>query len=88
MAWGRGDLFAISVADSTGQAYLLASFHGDTNGLATLPVLRSILAVCSPVLSFFPLQSWHGCRAAITVRTMHAFCGSRSVTHCPVDPDL
>ena len=45
MAWGRGDLFAISVLDRTGQPYLLASFHGDTNGLATLPVIRSILAV-------------------------------------------
>jgi hypothetical protein len=38
-----GDLFAICVTDlADGQKYLLASFHGDTNGLATKPVLSAV----------------------------------------------
>ena len=34
-----GDLLVMSVADNMQRKYLLASFHGDTNGLATIPVL-------------------------------------------------
>jgi hypothetical protein len=33
-----GDIVAVSVADHRGVLHLLASFHGDTNGLATIPV--------------------------------------------------
>lgn len=42
-----GDLFAISVTSSTGEKYLLASFHGDTNGLATIPVLTAVVKYVS-----------------------------------------
>lgn len=39
----KGDLFAITVTHKvTNTKYLLASFHGDTNGLATIPVLDAI----------------------------------------------
>jgi len=52
-----GDLLAISVkakaggpadlaaADGAQTSYLLASFHGDTNGLASLPVLQAVHAL-------------------------------------------
>merc|ERR1719217_1860686 len=32
-----GDLIVVEVSDKLERPYLLASFHGDTNGLATLP---------------------------------------------------
>jgi len=38
----QGDIFAITVQDVARQKYLLASFHGDTNGLATIPVVRAV----------------------------------------------
>jgi len=38
----NGDLLVISAEDVLGRQYLLASFHGDTNGLATLPVLAAV----------------------------------------------
>ena len=46
----NGDLLVVSVEDVLGRHYLLASFHGDTNGLATLPVLAAVhtLAVSMP----------------------------------------
>lgn len=37
-----GDLFAITATDKNDQKYVLASFHGDTNGLASLPVLQAV----------------------------------------------
>jgi len=39
-----GDLFGISIKDNAGFDYILASFHGDTNGLATIPVVASVHA--------------------------------------------
>jgi len=43
----NGDLLVLSATDSHGRKYLLASFHGDTNGLATLPVLAAVHALAS-----------------------------------------
>ena len=43
-----GDLLLLSVDDVQGRSYLLASFHGDTNGLATLPVLAAVHALAQP----------------------------------------
>ena len=37
-----GDLLVVAVDDTLGRKHLLASFHGDTNGLATLPVLGAV----------------------------------------------
>lgn len=38
-----GDLIAVSVTGRLdGRKYLLASFHGDTNGLATLIMVRAV----------------------------------------------
>jgi len=37
-----GDLCAMTMQGADGKRYLLASFHGDTNGKASLPVLRSL----------------------------------------------
>ena len=39
-----GDLLLAGAEDIVGRKYLLASFHGDTNGLATLPVLAAVHA--------------------------------------------
>ena len=39
----KGDVFAITMRDSiSGHPFLLASFHGDTNGLATAPVVSAV----------------------------------------------
>jgi hypothetical protein len=39
----KGDLFVLSVTRlSDGVKFLLASFHGDTNGLATIPVVKAV----------------------------------------------
>lgn len=40
-----GDLIVMSVSDMMQRKYLLASFHGDTNGLATVPVLEAVHAL-------------------------------------------
>ena len=41
----QGDLLAITVQKrKTGKKYILASFHGDTNGLATIPILDAVRA--------------------------------------------
>ena len=37
----KGDIIALNVADVDGNVYVIASFHGDTNGLATIPVLTA-----------------------------------------------
>jgi hypothetical protein len=38
-----GDIFSISVSNSDGsEHYMLSSFHGDTNGLATIPVTTAV----------------------------------------------
>lgn len=49
----NGDLLVVAVDDVLGRKYLLASFHGDTNGLATLPVLGAVhkLAATMPTYS-------------------------------------
>jgi len=39
-----GDMFAVTVRDKSGGKYFLASFHGDTNGLATIPVVSATKA--------------------------------------------
>jgi len=38
----NGDLLAITVQDKSGKDFMLASFHGDTNGLATIPVVSAV----------------------------------------------
>merc|ERR1712072_1670073 len=42
-----GDLLAITVSDKAGKKYLLASFHGDTDGLATKNTLHAVHALSS-----------------------------------------
>lgn len=37
-----GDMLVLTARDWQQRRYLLASFHGDTNGLASIPVLRAI----------------------------------------------
>jgi hypothetical protein len=38
----RGDLFVIKADHVDGTRYLFASFHGDTNGLLTIPVVTAV----------------------------------------------
>ena len=40
-----GDLIVITVSDASGRPFLLASFHGDTDGLATAPTLAAVHAL-------------------------------------------
>ena len=35
----------ISIFFRSGQSYLLASFHGDTNGLASIPIVEALQEV-------------------------------------------
>mmetsp|Transcript_27488 Transcript_27488/g.33331 ORF Transcript_27488/g.33331 Transcript_27488/m.33331 type:complete len:581 (+) Transcript_27488:287-2029(+) len=39
----KGDILAITATDAKNVKYVIASFHGDTNGLATIPVLDAII---------------------------------------------
>lgn len=39
----KGDINAISAIDSEGTPFVIASFHGDTNGLATIPVNTALV---------------------------------------------
>lgn len=43
----RGDILAITTVDSDNFPYVIASFHGDTNGLATIPVVTAMTNVIS-----------------------------------------
>ena len=40
-----GDLVGLTIDSTDGGSFFLASFHGDTNGLATIPVLDALHAV-------------------------------------------
>jgi len=40
----NGDILAITAKNARGDDFVVASFHGDTNGLATIPVLDAIVA--------------------------------------------
>ena len=43
----KGDLLALTVVDTNDYTkYLLGSFHGDTNGLATIPVVKVCISEC------------------------------------------
>ena len=39
----KGDINAIKTVDNEGIPYVIASFHGDTNGLATIPVNAALM---------------------------------------------
>lgn len=43
----KGDILAITTTDRDGILFVVASFHGDTNGLATKPVLDAIITAMS-----------------------------------------
>lgn len=43
----KGDILAITATDKDGIPFVIASFHGDTNGLATKPVLDAIMKAMS-----------------------------------------
>lgn len=47
-----GDLFALVATDASGSGYLIASFHGDTNGLATKPVLGALMKAKTAASAF------------------------------------
>jgi hypothetical protein len=47
----KGDVYAITARDSlTGHPFLLVSFHGDTNGLATIPVVGAVAKYAAETL--------------------------------------
>eukprot|EP00578_Thalassiosira_sp_NH16_P023927 CAMPEP_0181091284 /NCGR_PEP_ID=MMETSP1071-20121207/8317_1 /TAXON_ID=35127 /ORGANISM="Thalassiosira sp., Strain NH16" /LENGTH=615 /DNA_ID=CAMNT_0023173415 /DNA_START=118 /DNA_END=1968 /DNA_ORIENTATION=- len=43
----RGDILAITATDRDGIPFVIVSFHGDTNGLATKPVLSAVIKALS-----------------------------------------
>merc|ERR1719253_1958043 len=43
----KGDILAITATDRDGIPFVITSFHGDTNGLATKPVLSAIMKAMS-----------------------------------------
>ena len=53
-----GDLLAVSVTHKpTGETYLLASFHGDTDGLMTIPVTEAVHAAAGHRKIIFGLDA-------------------------------
>ena len=43
----QGDIIAVTATSNSGSKYVIVSFHGDTNGLATIPVLHAVNAYVS-----------------------------------------
>jgi hypothetical protein len=74
-----GDLIAVSIEDTGGLRWLLASFHGDSNGMATLPVMRAIDHVASGALRGHTLlvgidaNTYSGARGALH-QSVESFC--------------
>jgi len=84
-----GDLVAVTVTDATGRSFLLASFHGDTNGLATKAVVEAVLEVLkkeSPnSLLMFGMDANVYLRDAKGVQGVDdflAFCRERGLRSC------
>ena len=46
-----GDLFAVSIRDLNGVWWLLASFHGDSNGLSTQPAMSALTEMAASKLA-------------------------------------
>jgi hypothetical protein len=53
LPWSPGDLLAVLVRRQGAERYLVVSFHGDTNGLATVPMIQAVLKARDK-LSFLP----------------------------------
>merc|ERR1740117_2779166 len=43
----RGDLLVVAAQDVSGESFVVASFHGDTNGLASKPVATAVSTIAS-----------------------------------------
>jgi len=42
-----GDIIAVTATDASGTQFLLVSFHGDTNGIQSIPVLQTVQSVAA-----------------------------------------
>jgi len=61
----KGDILAITATNKFNVPFVVASFHGDTNGLATIPVVDAVVRTmvscqCASILHFLSLEFDHG----------------------------
>jgi len=47
-AIASGDVVLVRVLDKTGRTFIIGSFHGDTNGLATIPLVTAVSELVMP----------------------------------------
>jgi hypothetical protein len=50
----KGDVLAITTENAAGEKFVIASFHGDTDGLATIPVTEAIVKAITKNSSISP----------------------------------
>eukprot|EP00051_Salpingoeca_urceolata_P029230 m.489313 g.489313 ORF g.489313 m.489313 type:complete len:519 (+) comp26601_c0_seq1:291-1847(+) len=85
-----GDLLALEAKHTSGQALMLASFHGDTNGLATIPVLTALTDAAKasqsrPLLVFGLDANAYSIGKPgkqLGADELHAHCGTVGLTSC------
>ena len=83
-----GDLFALSCKEIiTGDIYLLVSFHGDTNGQASIPLLQAVHTVASSqslklVVGIDANTYQPGTKKLLPVQEFAAFCDEAGLSIC------
>ena len=70
-----GDLFAASVRDAAGRRWLLVSFHGDSDGLSTQPVVSGVHRACQRLFRDHVLLAGIDANTASHARAGRRPCG-------------
>ena len=87
-AVAAGDLFALRVKEiTTGDMHMLVSFHGDTNGQATIPVTQAIHEVASGaglklIVGIDANTYQPGSKKLLPAQEYGAFCDSVGISMC------
>ena len=82
-----GDLFALRVKDHTGEDYMLVSFHGDTNGTVTIPLVQAVHDVasstgCRLIVGIDANTYQPGTKKLLPAAEFLAFCGGVGLSTC------
>jgi len=85
----KGDLVALTAVDAKGRSFLIASFHGDTNGLATKPVVSAVAAVlgrqtpgCRLIVGLDANAYYEAKQGFLAVDDFLSHCGSLGIRSC------
>ena len=58
-----GDVMAVAATDAAGKSSLIVSFHGDTDGIQSIPVAPASVRPCARAARMFPSTHWRNKRA-------------------------